>query len=157
MSLSRNHHYIPRMYLSKWGKDNNIYVYRLLVSNDSVVKWEKRSVEHTGSLKKLYINIQNDTEYDTLEHFFDTKIDSPAKLALDKICSEEKMTSADWDKISDFVTAQWIRTPKFYIWTKDAGVGIILNGINEISKQISLKDISKEKRVCESFSVKEIS
>ena len=137
MSLSHNNHYVPQMYLSRWKNNGSIWVYRLIVSNEKVPTWNKQSIERTASLDRLYMNIFNDCESDDLEHFFDTQFEAPAKIPLDKICNDEKMTSTEWGIVGDFVLAQFLRTPYFYLITKQAAEKIIPDEIDEIGKKLN--------------------
>lgn len=137
MTLSRNNHYIPRMYLARWVNNEKICVYRLLVSHENVPIWNKQSLEYTGSLSNMYINISKDQEFDSFEHDFDVRFESPAKKPFDKICNDEKMTSTDWKIVSDYVVAQYVRTPTFYIRIKDWGKGSIPKLIDALGKQLS--------------------
>ncbi len=137
MTLRRNNHYIPQMYLSRWANNGRILVYRLYVSHDKVPLWSKQSIEHTASLSNLYINVYKDEEYDTLEHDFSTRFESPAKIPIDKICDGEKMTSQDWRAICDYVVAQYVRTPAFYIWVKQWGAEHIPEQIDQLGKELT--------------------
>ncbi len=137
MILSRNNHYIPRMHLARWVNNERICVYRLLVSHDNVPIWSKQSLEHTGSLSNMYVNILKDQEYDDFEHDFDMRFESPAKKPLDKICNDEKMTSTDWKIVSDYVVAQYVRTPSFYIRVKDWGKVQIPEQLDALGEQLS--------------------
>ena len=139
MPLSHNNHYVPQMYLSRWKNNGSIWVYRLIVSNEKVPTWNKQSIERTASLDRLYMNIFNDCESDDLEHFFDTQFEAPAKIPLDKICDDEKMTSAEWGIVGDYVLAQFLRTPYFYLFTKQVAEKIIPDAIDEIGKKLNAK------------------
>ena len=142
MNISRNNHYIPQMYLSRWAKGGKVQVYRLLVSHANVPLWNQQSIEHTGSMPNLYVNILKDEEFDDIEHGFDALFESPAKAAFDKICNGEKMTSDDWDKISDYTCAQYVRTPAFYLWVKEWGINHIPEQINELGEKLGkMKEI----------------
>jgi len=137
MPLSRNNHYIPQMYLSRWENEGRIYVYQLLVSHENVPVWNRQSVKNTASLPNLYLSVFKDEESDHLEHVFDVDFESPAKKALDKICKEEKMTSKDWWLISDYVVAQFVRTPSFYLWVKEWGKDNIPKQLDELGQTLS--------------------
>ncbi len=137
MTVSHNHHYIPQMYLSKWATDKKIFVYRFLVSNEKVPLWSAQSIAHTASLNKLYVDIQDNQEYDSLEHTFDADYESPAKEAFEKIIKGSKMTTGDWIKISDYIVAQYVRTPSFYFYITDVGKAIVPEAIETMSKELT--------------------
>lgn len=112
-------------------------VYRLIVSHSNVPYWTHQPLEHTGSLPNIYINVLNEQEYDDLEHDFDKYFESPSKPSFDKLCNGEKLTSYDWRKISDYVVAQYVRTPAFYIWIKELGKRIIPEQIDALAKELN--------------------
>ena len=121
MTLSRNNHYIPRMYISRWSSEGRVPVYKLLVSHDSVWIWARESVKHTGSLPNLYVNVWKKEELDNLEHEFACRIESPAKEPFDKLCDGNRLTSDEWKIIGDYIAIQYVRTPVFYLWVKEWG------------------------------------
>lgn len=137
MSLSRNNHYIPQMYLSRWANNGKILVYQLLVSHEKVPVWNSQSISHTASLPNLYLSVCKNEESDSLEHDFDSQFESPAQRPLARICDEEKMTSKDWGIIGDYIVAQYVRTPAFYLWIKEWGTDSIPKQIDEIGKSMS--------------------
>lgn len=149
MSISHNHHYIPQMYLSNWASDNKIFVYRILVSHEKVPLWSQQSIVHTASLNKLYVDIQDNQESDQLEHLFDMHYESPAKESFEKIINGSKTTSSDWIKISDYIVAQYIRTPSFYFYITDYGKTVIPeileNASNKLEK-LHIHDIKNKSK-----------
>lgn len=133
--------------MARWANSGKLHVYRLLVSNDNVPFWNIQSIEHTGSLPNLYVNILRAEEYDSIEHDFDVMFESPAKAAFDKICNNEKMTSDDWVKVSDYICAQYVRTPAFYLWIKEWGAKNLPDQINEVGEKLkNLKSIPRDNR-----------
>ncbi len=148
MSLSRNNHYIPQMYLSRWTDKGKICVYRLLVSHDSVQIWEPKFLEKTGSLSNLYINVLNDVEYDDLEHKFDTCFEAPAKEPFNKACNGDRLNSNDWSRIVDYTLAQYVRTPAFYLFVKEMGQQQIPGILDSIGQELAvMKELPKEKHI----------
>ncbi len=137
MALSRNNHYIPQMYLSRWAANGRINVYKLLVSHEDVPIWSRQSVVHTASIKNAYVNVRNGIEYDGVEHFFDSNFEMPAKEAFDKLHGNAKMTYHDWNCLSDFVVAQYVRTPAFYLWVTKWGQSILPKVFDEIGEKLS--------------------
>lgn len=146
MEISRNNHYIPQMYLSRWGNNKKIQVYRLLVSDEKVPMWSEQSIEHTGSMMNLYVNIRRDNEYDDIEHELNARFEFPAKASLDKVCCECKMTKEDWERISKYVLSQYFRTPACFIWVKDLGNDFLPKQIDELAEDLAcLTDVPKER------------
>ena len=110
MGVSRDNHFVPQMYLRNWcisGKEK-LFVYRLLVPN--------------GFLKNLYVRVEDDQELDDFETGFNELFEAPAKLALDKAIAGSRMTPDDWSILSDFILAQFLRTPSFFFGVQEWGV-----------------------------------
>lgn len=115
-AISRNNHYVPQMYLSKWMINNSIYLYRLLVSDSNVPLWSrKNSTKGIGGLENLYVRYRNDAEIDDIENYFSVNYETPSKTAYEKVCSGGKLDKEEWFHLISFVAAQWVRTPKFLI------------------------------------------
>ena len=114
MSITRNNHYVPQMYLQQWGTSNKVYVYNLLVSNQHVPIWTQQSISRTASMPNLYTRMSNGIEFDDFEIRFNTDFETPAKIPLQKACNNEQLTSDDWTVLIDFILAQYVRTPMFY-------------------------------------------
>ena len=114
MSITRNNHYVPQMYLQQWGTSNKVYVYNLLVSNQHVPIWTQQSISRTASMPNLYTRMSNGNEFDDFEVKFNTDFETPAKIPLQKACNNEQLTSDDWTVLIDFILAQYVRTPMFY-------------------------------------------
>ena len=147
MPLSRDNHYIPRMYLSRWLTCGKISVYHLLVSHDNVYLWNRESIRRVGCLQNLYVNVWRDEELDNLEHELDTLIESPAKLPFDKICNGEALTCDDWRKVCNYIAIQYVRTPAFYFYIKQKGAKFLEEEIEKLGKQLTeVKEIPKTKR-----------
>lgn len=137
MNLSRNNHFIPRMYLNNWTtKNGEIYTYRLLVSDERVPEWSKKPVSRTGSHTNLYVRTQDGNQIDDFEHDFDRRFESPAREALEKAVSLGKLTSDDWHRLTDFVCALYVRTPAFYLYSKDLGMKVIPDVLEEVCKEL---------------------
>lgn len=147
MELSRNNHYIPRMYLSRWRANGRISAYRLLVSHEKVPLWNRESIKRVGCLPNLYVNVRNEEELDTLEHDLDSLIESPAKIPFNKICVGERLTAEEWRKVCRYIAVQYVRTPAFYFWAKDLGAELLKQELDRIGKQLeNLKEIPKEEK-----------
>ena len=124
MGVSRDNHFVPQMYLRNWcisGKDK-LFVYRLLVPNENMPVWTECSVKNTGFLKNLYVRVEDDQELDDFETGFNELFEAPAKLTLDKAISGSRMTPDDWSILSDFILAQFLRTPSFFFDVQEWGV-----------------------------------
>lgn len=114
-SICRNNHYVPQMYLQQWGTDNKIYEYKMLVPHKKVPVWIRSSISSTASMPNLYVRGFKGDEYDDFEIDFNRRFETPAAEPLLKLIHGDRMSVSDWDKICDFVTLQFVRTPAFYI------------------------------------------
>lgn len=114
--LSRNNHFVPQMYLSKWLDENGcIFVYQLLVSHEKVPYWNKKNTTKTiASLPNLYVRFDSGEEKDDIEKEFDSLYENPAKEPIEKICTGKRMSPEDWKKVTAFMCAQYVRTPAFH-------------------------------------------
>ena len=148
MGLSRNNHYIPQLYLSRWANNGRIYVYRTIVSHEKVPIWSESSIVHTASIENLYVSIRNDIESDGFERFLANEIESPVKESLDKICNDEKTKSEDWSRISKYVLAQFVRTPRFYYWVREFGINALPEQLDILCHKLEMmKNIPTEGRI----------
>lgn len=121
MSVCRDNHYVPQLYLRNWGTDNKVFVHRLLVPHEKYPEWEHCAIKNTAYIDNLYVRIEDGAEYDDFEIDFNRQVETPAKPVLDKICAEQKLTPADWRILCDYITAQYVRTPSFYHFVAEWG------------------------------------
>lgn len=140
MNLQHNNHFVPQMYLNAWGTDKKIYRYRLLVSNEKVPLWSRQSIEHTASQDFLYIHVVDGIENDDLEKEFNEKFETPAMTPLMNAINGERMSPDDWEILINFVVAQYVRTPKFYLQNKQIEEQIIPGVMEEVSKELAEMD-----------------
>lgn len=137
MSISRENHFLPQMYLKRWSEEGKIKEYKLLVSHENVPIWTIRPIRKAAVQGNLYVRIEDGVEYDDIEHWFDKHFENPAARALEKACNGEKMTSEDWSKLIDFVIAQYVRTPAFHQWTMEMGKTIVPSVLDEVAQKIA--------------------
>ena len=78
MAISRNNNYVPQAYLQRWGNQNNILVYQLLVPHENYPNWQRQSIQHTASIKNLYVRLDgvkaSDSFVDFFNHYFENDI-----------------------------------------------------------------------------------
>ena len=131
--LSKNNHYVPRMYLKQWADSNHrVYLYNLLVSSENVPLWKKQPISRTASLDKIYVRMDNGAEKDDFETYFALNFEEPASGPLKKVCNGEKLYTNEWMKLIDFITAQYIRTISFYTKIQPTVVKIVNDSLNTI-------------------------
>ena len=145
MSLSKNNHYVPRLYLNNWGTNGRVWVYNLLVPNDNVPVWTSHSVERTASYDYLYIRIEEGKTIDDFEEDFNKRFETPATPVIKKACNGDKLTSEDWRILCDFVVAQSVRTPAFYLFLRQHSEQLFDEALKEVEEEIKkLSTIPKE-------------
>lgn len=137
MIISRDNHYVPQMYLKYWASDNKIWVYNLLVSHPKVPNWIQKSVSGVAFQDNLYVRVENDQDFDDFEHDFSARFETPAKEPLDKIVHGEKLRSDEWIHISEYIAAQYVRTPAFYQYLRGILPKITKEAIDEVFERLS--------------------
>ena len=113
-NLSRNNHYVPKVYLKHWANNKELYVYNLVVNNRSVPMWRKCNIKTTGTWENLYVNVFNEEESDFIEHNLDEKVERPSNTPLAKVAKGDKIDSNDFEILIYFIFIQLIRTPHFF-------------------------------------------
>lgn len=53
-NITRDNHYVPRMYLKNWSVDKQIYTYSLLVQHAKVPYWREEPIKSASAWKDLY-------------------------------------------------------------------------------------------------------
>ena len=146
MDINRDNHYVPQFYLKNWATNKQIFVRRLLVSDERISEWDRRNVRSTAYIKNLYLRIEDGNECDDFELNFNSRFETPVKPILSKICAEQKLTQKDWMILCDYITAQYVRTPSFYFDFADWGrkeipkiVDGILNSLSEMIEKPAFK------------------
>lgn len=110
--LHIKNHFVPESYLKRWKDSNDkICVYRILVSHQNVPIWKRFSVSAIAYHNHLYTQMVAGGLSDDLERWFDKEYETPANNILDKVVSEKRLSSNDWDLLIRFLAAQDVRTP----------------------------------------------
>ena len=110
-NITRDNHYVPRMYLKNWSVDKQIYTYSLLVQHAKVPYWREESIKSASAWKDLYTRRVDTQDIDDFEIWFDTEFESPARRVMDKILSEIPLNKHDNITLSRYIAAQYVRTP----------------------------------------------
>ena len=112
----QDNHYLPISYLRSWTDDTGrVWVYRTLVSRESVEEWRARSVRGVAYHQHLYTSAVSGPESDAVERWLAEHVDGPSRAVLSKIAAESALTSADWQVLLRFFAASQVRTPAFYL------------------------------------------
>lgn len=105
-------HYVPEFYLKRWANENQeVNVYRVVVSNSNVPIWRPYSTAAIGYHKHLYTQIINGKESDELENWFNKEYENPASTVLNRATNDQRLTRNDWSVLIRYLAAQDVRTP----------------------------------------------
>lgn len=115
-------HYVPELYLNNWAVNGKISVYNNLVSHKNVPLFQSKSAGSICYMKHLYTNRIDKVDYDNFERWINNVVETPYKTTQDKIINGEKLRYDDYQNISRFVFAQYLRVPKYYA-TKFTAIG----------------------------------
>ena len=120
-----DHHFVPRLYLEGWSDaEKKVWVHRLLVPDDRVPPWRRRSVRGIAYHRHLYTRRVDGRDLDEMERWLDREFETPAGEPIRKLRSGRDLTEEDWRRIAAFVAAQDLRTPSSYLemrerWSRD--------------------------------------
>ncbi|MCB8966453.1 MAG: DUF4238 domain-containing protein [Ardenticatenaceae bacterium] len=114
--VTRDNHYVPKVYLKQWSDDGlHIWAYRLLVSHKNVPLWRSHSIDQVAFRRNLYTEIESGEEVDEFEKWLQSEFENPIKETIKKILKDNPLSKTDWDRLSSFLGAQDIRTPLSYM------------------------------------------
>lgn len=112
--MKRNNHYNSQMYLKAWEcEKNKTLVYDLLVSDERVPMWSKKSIENLCSIDSLFVRLENEIEKDDIETWFEQRFETPAKNALENAINKGKVNCWEMHKLVDFMACHIVRNPVF--------------------------------------------
>ncbi|EKO3618610.1 MULTISPECIES: DUF4238 domain-containing protein [Vibrio] len=142
MSVKKDNHFLPQMYLKNWcNEQGKVFQYRKVVQHENVPIWKDYYPSAIGYSRYLYVNTQNGNPDDILENWFDSNYESPAKNSIDRAIRNEKLTRNDYKLLANFVALQDLRTPKRYFEhlersDKQALSEIVEDVVNDIKLKI---------------------
>ena len=106
-----NNHYVPKLYLKGWIRDDRIATYRLLVPSESYPVWKMQSLKGIAVHRHLYTSIVAGQETDRLERWLESEFERPATDVIDRVHRELPLTPNQWHILIKFLAAQDVRTP----------------------------------------------
>ena len=142
--INRDNHYVPQMYLKQWAIDNRIKEYRLLVPHEGMHMWSNPGLSHVAVQKDLYVRVADNEELDDFEIDFNRLIETPATKLLRALCNGERLTPEEWIIMNDYIMAQYLRTPAFYLKSHDLFQKATETALNEMTFDFN---VSAEKRI----------
>lgn len=147
--VTHDNHYVPQVYLRQWSMDKlQVWAYRILVSNDKVPEWSRRSISQVAYLRDLYTDIENGEEVDEFEKWLEAEFENPVQESIRKVLKDNPLSSLDWDRLVSFLGAQDVRTPLSYIesterWKKVLP-DLMQSKLEELNRKIEQKEIFEE-------------
>ena len=135
--IKRHNHFVPEMYLKNWATKNKVNTYSLLVPHENVPIWKEKSIEYSASIDNLYVRHDDGMEVDDFENEFMRRYETPAKAPLEKATNEQRLTSDDWQVLIDYIAAQIVRTPAFYLKSQNHMKELIPEAIETVAKEIN--------------------
>ncbi len=123
--LTRDNHFVPQFHLKRWSLDDEtVFAYRLLVSNEAVPLWTRRSVRGLAVRRDLYTSVSDGPEDDKFERWVATESESPASTAIEKVVQGDRLKREDWHALARLYALQDVRTPLSYLeamarWERD--------------------------------------
>lgn len=114
--MTHENHFVSQAYLRLWSKDGrSVWTYRILVSDSNVRVWTPSSIRGTAVLRDLYTSVAGGDESDDLERWLKEDYEDPALEPFRRVLREDRLTSADWNRLALFMAAQDVRTPTSYL------------------------------------------
>lgn len=149
--LHVKNHFVPQFYLKRWENSaQKVYVYKTLVSHQSVPIWKPYSVSAIAYHRHLYTQILNGKESDELENWFSQEFESPASPVIEKATNDRMLSKDDWNILIRFLAAQDVRTPvRMLEHLKRAGQSMadtLQNVLNEFKEELENKDLTSLKK-----------
>ena len=141
----RKHHFVPRLYLKRFAHaDGRLWVYRTLVSHQSVPLWKSHSIRGVAYHSHLYTRIVAGGETDQFERWLDREFEDPAEEAINKAVSGSRLSPDDWQRLIRFAVAQYVRTPAHYLESAERWVAILPQVMEEsITGSLEKLDLAK--------------
>jgi Protein of unknown function (DUF4238) len=114
--IKRNNHFVPQFYLRQWSEDGKqIWLYRILVSQERVPEWKLRSISGIAYHADLYTTMADGHEIDEFERWIEAEYETPAQDAINKVIRNKTLKSEDCNRLAMFLAAQDVRTPTNYL------------------------------------------
>jgi hypothetical protein len=112
MPFQRINHYVPCLYLKRFGSPSGrVLTYRVLVAHNNVPMWREKSIKGVAYHAHLYTRIAAGVQTDEIERWLNTEFESPAEEALSKATTDARLSPTDWKILVRFLAAQDVRTP----------------------------------------------
>jgi hypothetical protein len=109
--ISKDNHYVPQLYLKRWANEGRVWTYRLLVPHPKCPVWRPYSLGAIGKQAHLYTKMTLSGESDEFERWLCEDFETPAEAVIDRVITDSRLTSKDWQILIRFAAALDARTP----------------------------------------------
>lgn len=114
MNIRANNHFVPEFYLKNFcNSEGDIFVSRLIVSDERVPLWFPKKPSQIAYQEHLYTSVsaEEKRDVDAFEVWIEKEFENPAAPAIKKAVQDAPLTKKDWHAIIRFLAAQHVRTP----------------------------------------------
>ena len=117
------------------------------MQHENVSLWEEKSIRSVAYHSHLYTRKKLREETDEIEKWMNEEYETPAKEAIEKAVTNQKLSSDDWHKMIRFFALQDVRTPLSLLKHLDLFKKEISKILEEVVQKIpkTLEELSKEK------------
>jgi hypothetical protein len=146
-NLTKDNHYVSRGYLKHWEcSAGQVFVYRILVSNENVPLWEKKSIKGIASREHLYTRQIAGSESDEIERWFSRDFETPAEEAVQKVVNGGRLTPEDWRRLVRFLALHDVRTPARLVEYLDRVADSTSQVLSEVLERLPAKLADSKRR-----------
>ncbi len=150
-------HFVPECYLKNWeDKNNEIHIYRLLITHENVPMWQSKHRSSVAYHRHLYTQVIDGNESDDFERWLDKEYEAPAAKVIEKAILEQRLTTEDWSILIKFLAAQDVRTPSRLFEHLDRGVdsmeSSLESSLNELKDRLENNTLQSNPELDEKYS-----
>ena len=110
--MRNKNHFVSRGYLRNWcGSEDQLWVYRTLVSSHNVKLWQKFYPKSVAYHLHLYSQLKDQKLDDEIEEWFDKEFESPAESSINRALKDARLSSDDWNNLIKFIALHDARSP----------------------------------------------
>lgn len=148
-NIKKKHHFVPVHYLKNWlNSEGELFVYNLLVPNESVPIWKKSVPSKMGYRNHLYTVIKDDKESDEIETWLETDFETPAAPIIQKVIKNQRMSPKDWQILIRYAASQCSRTPAQYVkfseWAERELKGIVTETVKAVLEDFENGELNSD-------------
>jgi len=131
-NIKSKNHFVPRHYLNNWlNESGELFVYNLLVPNESYPIWNSTTPSKFGYRYHLYTSFENTKETDEMENWLESEFETPAAPIIEKVIFNKRISPEEWKILIRYAACQSVRTPASYIKFTSLGRKLMPESLNE--------------------------